>query len=220
MCKKAIVNQRKRARKMNAINDLYEVLKTGSAGPMSAETLAKILPLLAKCWHEFAGSTDSKMRFYKVARDGGPQETAWHPPILSLVVARHPTTDFGSGRVDKQLWSLDFEEITANHRKIGWSQSRRTATRLFAKQLAVQVCDAVKQGRHSDSKYVNEGVLVWEDDYIIVRQSKLISSKGFADTVSGRRRRFREKLKPLMAAIGWHLAKTRPALNFKKQDRD
>lgn len=202
---------------MTTIMELNTFLQGNPAGPVPAVTRAEILKLLSECWTAFAGSTHTKMQYYKVVRDGGPMSMEWDSPVLTLVVARHPTTGRGSGRVYKQQWELNLENQAADCRTVGYLQSRPRDRDLKVDLIAKQVCDAVLLGPRSGSDFVSECSLVWKDGYVVVRQSKLITGR-FASTIQSRRKRFRNELIPLMAAIGWELVKARPSLTFQRRE--
>lgn len=201
---------------MITIRELAALLRNAPVGVVPAETRVEVLKILGECWAEFAGSTDSKMAYWKVVRDGGAGELAWNPPILSFTVERHGTAVLGSTRAEKQEWKLDLSKKTAHHTVIGFRQMRPTASRLNVKSIATRVCDAVRQGPNSNSDLISRGILVWKDDCIVVRHGMLIPNDGYQMTISGRRKRFRAELTPLMGAIGWELVDVGRALTFKR----
>ena len=174
--------------KMNTIRELAEFLGNIPPGPLKNETEAQVLEMLSECWAEFDGSADSKMAYWKVERDDGPEDLEWVPPVLRFVIVRHGSAVLGSTRGEKQQWSLNLEKKRAIHGTIGYVRLRPTAPRLDVKPIAAKIYEAVRKGRNSDSDLISNGVLAWNDDHIIIWHGKLIRADGYKMTVAGRRR--------------------------------
>lgn len=202
---------------MITIQKLAVLLRNTPAGVVPAGTRVKVLKMLEACWTEFDGSADSKMTYWKVVRKEGAGDLVWDPPILSFTVDRHGAAVLGSSRAEKQEWRLDLEKKTAYRDTIGFRQIRPAAARLNVKPIAARVCETVRQGPNSNSALISKGILVWNDDHIVVRHGMLIPNDGPQMTISGRRKRFRAELKCLMGAIGWELVEVGRSLTFKKR---
>jgi hypothetical protein len=81
-------------------------------GPITAHP-ETVIRLLTEAWGHLSGSTDTSMEAY--ARDGGPADLEWNPPILSFTIERHGGTVLGSTRAEKQRWSVDVVQRAATH---------------------------------------------------------------------------------------------------------
>jgi hypothetical protein len=79
------------------------------------------------------------------------------------------------------------------------------------------ICEAAKRGPASPSDLIDRGLVEWRgNDEIRVRHANLIPNVGPKDTISGRRKRLREKLKSEMTAIGWEQVSVRQWITFKR----
>jgi hypothetical protein len=201
---------------MNTIQELATLLRSTPVGLMPAETRMQVRKMLGACWTEFAGSTESKMAYWKAVREEGADDLVWDPPILSFTVERHGAMVLGSSRVEKQEWKLDLQHKTAQHCTAGFRQMRPSAPRLNVKPVAARVCETVRQGPNANSDLVSQGILVWNGDHALVRHGEIIPNNGPAMTISGRRKRFRAELKSLIAALGWELVDVGRVLTFKR----
>jgi hypothetical protein len=218
MRKTAIVNTESEYIKMITIQELSTLLRSTPVGRVPAETRVLVLKMLGACWTEFAGSTESKMAYWKAVREEGADDLVWDPPILSFTVERHGAMVLGSSRAEKQEWRFDLEHKTAQHCTAGFRQMRPSAPRLNVKPVAARVCEAVRQGPNANSDLVSQGIIVWKGDHVLVRHGELIPNNGYHQmTISGRRKRFRTELKSLMAALGWELVDVGRVLTFKRR---
>jgi hypothetical protein len=85
------------------------------------------------------------------------------------------------------------------------------------KPLVGEVIAAVQKGPASDCELVKRGVVAWKgDDQISIAQGALISGQGYAQTIAGRRKRFRIELERRMNAIGWRLEIVQRSMVFRK----
>ncbi len=194
------------------------LLRNMPAGLIPAAKAAEILKVLEECWDDFEGSADTKMQFWKIVRDGVPEDFAWKPPILSFTIERHGSLVLGSSRAEKQRWSLNIAEGTARHDVTGFRQMEPRALALDVKAIATKVCEEVQKGPAINSELTTQGILIWKgDDEIIIKHGKLIPNDGFKQTISGRRRRFRADLKNKMALIGWELIDEGRVLIYRRK---
>ena len=201
-----------------SIKDLAAALRDIPMGQIPSAKEDEILKLVGECWHEFEGSADSKMEFSKVERDGGPANFTWKQPILSFTIERHGSFVLGSKRAEKQQWSLNIIEGTAQHGVVGFRQMQPKAPALDVKAIATIVCEEVQKGPAKDSDLVSQGVLIWKGhNEITIRHGKLIPADGFNQTVSGRRKRFRADLRAKMKEIGWEIITEGQSLHYRRK---
>jgi hypothetical protein len=198
------------------IRKLASALSDIPAGVIPASMIDELFKLVEASWNEFSGSDETSMDTLKISRDKGPERTTWRPPCLSFVIERHGGTVLGSGRAEKQEWTLNLEKRTANHQQIGYRQLRPNAKPLDVKPLADGVCKVVQEGRSSAFYLVSDGIIVWKnDDELTVFHGKIVNG-GYQRTVAGRRKRFIAQLKTKMDLIGWGLVSQGRGLEFKK----
>jgi hypothetical protein len=88
--------------------------------------------------------------------------------------------------------------------------------RLDVKPIARRVCDAVRQGPRCDDKLVEKGILVWSGDAeVLIYHARLVGGAN-QQTITARRRRFRDALTTQMKEFGWNLVKVRQGMLFRK----
>lgn len=203
---------------MTGLEKLAAQLQDLSAGPVSGSAKMDITRLLSDCWNEFGGAADSRMAYWKIIRDEGPQRMMWSPPRLSFTIERHGGIVQGSTRAEKQEWVLDIEKKTARQEIIGFRQVYPRARVLNVNAIADDVCKAVLGGPGVESPLASQGVLFWTaDSEIVLKHAKLIPNDGFQQTIAGRRKRFRTDLESKMDALGWELIATGRSLTFKRK---
>jgi hypothetical protein len=202
------------------LNDLANLLQAFAAGPVPSEQRSEVLKLLAGCWNEFAGATETKMQSWKLIRDSGAEDLIWDPPVLSFTVERHGGLVLGSSRAEKQQWDANIATRTASTRSVGYRQVRPAAPRVSSKKIgaiADEVCAAVKEGANSASPLVAHGVIVWEsENRVSIKHGTLIPPADYQQTTSGRRRRFRCVLESKMKSMGWNLISVSRTMVFQK----
>ena len=151
--------------------------------------------LLAACWHEFDGD-DGGMTGDKLL--GRMEGVVWKPPGLCFTVERHGGTVKGSSRATLQEWRLDMDKNTARCEERRFRQVRVRQPRFGVVPLAEEVASAICQ-RRDDQR------LKWhEDGRVRVLIGKVLpDGSAVAQTLAGRRRRFRVALRVRLAAEGW-----------------
>jgi hypothetical protein len=151
--------------------------------------------LLAACWEEFAGD-DGGMTGDKLL--GRMEAVVWEPPILSFTIERHGGTVLGSSRAAMQRWRLDLGNKTVHCTEAGFRQVEAMQPRLDVGALAGSVAAAVLQCQE-------DARLRWYDDgrVRVLVGTALPRGSAAAQTLAGRRRRFREALRERLAAEGW-----------------
>jgi hypothetical protein len=189
---------------------LAEELKQIAPGEQSSDVSKRILVALALVWHRFKGSHETGMMSDKLPR---AEKVTWSPPVLSFTIERHGAFTLGSSRAELYRWEVDVDKNTATYVLCGFRQLAPPAPRLSVEPIAKSVCEAVQAGPHGDPK----AFLVWRSvDEVLVKQSLFIPDNGPMQTVSGRRRRFREALIEQMREIGWTYEPTGRWIKFRR----
>ena len=199
---------------------LKEYLQSLPAGSLPDEQCTQLLTLLASCWDEFSGVSDTKMGWWKVVRDGGPRDLRWHPPILSFTIERHGSLVLGSTRAEKQRWSLDLENRTASADTVGHHQVHRPAQLFRSSEMAAmaeKICSEIQEGPSSTSDYTTRGIIAWDGpDRVRIKHGEVVPPAAFQQTTAGRRKRFRPILESKMQAIGWKLDQVGRTMTFRR----
>jgi len=166
-----------------------------ATGPGPIEDAAALIALLAAVWPSLDGADDEAMGSWKLHRMEGPE---WRPPLLTFSIERHGAVVLGGTRADLQRWTVNLDTLTASVEVAGHRQLRPLAPRLNVAPLVAEIVELVAAGVEDDR-------LGWSPDRqtVRVRIGKIIPADGFAQTVAGRRKRFRDKLRAAMAASGW-----------------
>jgi hypothetical protein len=175
------------------IDSLSQHLATLPPGPISNP--GDLERLLAACWHEFQGD-DCGMTGQKLL--GRMEEVIWEPQTLSFTVERHGGTVLGSSRATLQEWRLDLDKRTAWCEERRFRQVRARQPRLDVRALAEAVARLIL-GRQED------GRLQWfEDGRVRVLVGEVLpGGSAVAQTLAGRRKRFRQALRERLADEGW-----------------
>jgi hypothetical protein len=203
---------------MKKLLELKTTLENFPAGSIPVGMRRKILELVEECWKQFEGSGKTKMEVWKIGRDNGPEDLTWDPPNLWFTIDRHGGTVMGSTRAERQTWTLNLPAMTAIQSVSGYRQLRPNSPRLDVTPIAKDICEVVKLGPNSHSDLIERGIVEWKgDDEIRVNHANLIPSEGPNQTISGRRKRFREKLKSEMKAIGWEQVSVHQWMTFKRR---
>jgi hypothetical protein len=199
---------------METIAKLHTLLTPITAGKLSKDIESRVVDLLSRCWDQFEGSHDTKMTPEKVMRAG---DIEWNPPHLSFNIPRHGAVVLGSKREELHRWSVDIDRKTAQWISNGYRNLVPNARSLDVKAIAASVCEAIRVGAEGTHDLHSTDAIVWDGhDVVTVRQGILIPNNAVAQTIAGRRRRFRNYLTQGMKALGWDLIKITPALKFKR----
>jgi hypothetical protein len=194
------------------VGPLLDELNNAPQGTLEGPGQHKVMKLLANCWHEFRGAGETAMNARKLIR---AEDISWNPPVLSFTIERHGAAVLGSTRAELQCWSVDLVRGTAHCEHGKYRQLIRPAPRLDVKPIATRVRNAVQQGPASNCDLVKMKIVVWKNhDTVFIKHGALISGKGYAQTVAGRRRRFRNELTDQMQNIGWRLESVQRAMTF------
>ena len=164
-------------------------------GPGHIEDAGALIEHLAPVWPSFSGPYDEAMSSGKLGRIEDPK---WQPPLLTFVIERHGGFVLGSTRAELQQWTVDLDTLTASAEGVGRRQLRPLAPRLNVAPLVAEIAELIAAG-------IDDDRLGWSSDRqtVRVRIGKIIPADGFAQTVAGRRRRFRDRLTAALAASGW-----------------
>jgi hypothetical protein len=122
-----------------SIADLEKYLADAEEGPIpDVDTLAG---LLAACWHELAGSRETRMSIRKLL--GRIASAEWRRPVIDFIIQRYGGTALGSSRAELQRWSVDVAARTAAWSSAGRRQVRPTQMRLNVRSLADELAHLV-----------------------------------------------------------------------------
>jgi hypothetical protein len=203
---------------MNKLTELRVTMYNLPAAPIPLEMRDRVLELVLECWFEFDSSRTGKMEPWKTRRDGGPENLTWLPPLLSFEIDRHGGTVMGSTRAERQRWTLNLDTHSAVSKTCGHRQLRPNSPRLDVGPKVRAVCAAVQRGPASASDLMAQGIVEWRsDDELRVKHSKLIPDDGPRQTIIGRRKKFRAKLRNEMTAIGWDEVPGRLWITFQRR---
>jgi hypothetical protein len=197
-----------------ALGELIAVLHDVQAGPVPQDLSASVLRRLKEAWPGLKGSSDTSMHSDKLYR---AEELRWEPPVLSFRIERHGATVLGSTRAEVQHWRVDLQYSVASCGTESFRQIEQRARGLDVKPIVKHVLEVVAEGSASTAELVQNGTILWQSDsVVVVRHGALVPGSGFARTVAGRRKRFRQALAERMALLGWRLARVRTSMVFER----
>jgi hypothetical protein len=149
--------------------------------------------LLADCWEDLDGGTETKMRAEKLWRI---EELEWVPPILKFSIERHGQTVNGSSRATVYRWSVNLETgeagIIGEKRRQIYAMDKR----LDVKPIAQSLADAIIAGK-PDAR-----IIVNKDGSVRLKIADIIPAT-YKETTSARRSRLRVRLSTILAPHGW-----------------
>jgi hypothetical protein len=173
---------------------LIEYLKATARGPINDTSYLE--PLIIDCWDRFFGSDRAGMTAEKLIQR--MENIYWDPPILSFSIERHGGLVLGSTRAEVQKWELNMDDMSASFSIIGRRQIVPMQERVFVKPIAKEISELIIN--HKNDKRLNwkkDGSVRIFIDKILPRES------AFKQTLSGRRKRFRNELERLLTAEKW-----------------
>ena len=178
------------------MNELIELLSSTPKGKIS--DLSKLCPLLRKHWEEFAGHDYGNMKGFKL--EDRMKEVQWNPPCLTLSIVRHGQFVLGSKFGSKQKWTVNLETKTARSEEFQKVLLSPLQPKLNVMPIAEEICKLILSGKEDER-------LKWYDDgRVRINIGKIIPDKNTAaQTVSGRRKRFKKALSDILHKEGWVL---------------
>lgn len=176
------------------MENLLRFLERLSPGWISNK--AKLESLLDEAWDCFDISNDEGMTGEKLL--GRMEEVIWDPPILSFTIERHGGTVLGSSRAELHKWEFNISSRKATCKKGRYRQIKRQQPPFKVEGLVKEISELIIN-RKEDPR------LKWYDDVRVrVKISKIIpDSSTPQQTVSGRRKRFRNALDEILKNNGW-----------------
>jgi hypothetical protein len=152
-------------------------------------------PLLDECWSRFRGSEGGGMEAEKLERIG---EVQWTPPLLVFEIERHGGWAVGSGRGERQQWTLNVDAGTASFHEEGHSQLRPMQPRLNVEAMADEVAQMITTGQ------LDPRLRWYPDGAVRVLIGEILPEhSAVKETLAGRRRRFAMALVDRLGCAGW-----------------
>lgn len=175
------------------LDALRTFLRPLPTGPVMDE--AGLTAALAAAWPSLGDSSETAMAAFKVRRLEAP---SWKPPLLAFDLERHGATVLGSSRAEVQVWTVNVEAGTADVAHSSHRQVRPSAARLTVGPLADEIVTLILSGQ-TDAR------LTWSSDKqsVNVNIGLVVPDSGPKQTITGRRKRFRQALQERLAASGW-----------------
>lgn len=176
------------------LEELKEYLRSVPIGPVVDRT--NLQNLLIECWDEFDRSDEGGMTADRLL--GRMEEIYWNPPILSFIIERHGAYVRGSTRAEKQNWDLNLETDIATLSNGGYRQLRPKQQPMNIKPIADDIARLVVENQRDNQ-------LEWGADgsVRILIENILPHNSAGKQTLTGRRKRFREEIEKLLTAQGW-----------------
>ncbi len=180
---------------MSAIDDLRTYLD--GLKPGDVQDAGQLSQLLSEAWPDFSGSDEESTWPSKIV--GRMEEVKWTPPVLKFAIERHGGTAMGSTRASLHDWTIDVEQRTALMENTRYRQLQRRNPPLHVKPLAKDIADLIINGR-------NHPALQWSDNRreVYLQVGEVIPADCPAQTLTGRRKRFKDELIRCLASAGWH----------------
>jgi hypothetical protein len=159
--------------------------------------------LLSEHWGEFQlPEQEGGMAAYKLKNR--MEKVTWTPPNLEFNIERHGGAARGSSRAEMQHWTIDLKERIASWEGLGFRQIEPTADRFFSQPLVEEVVQAILANK--PHKWIE-----WNDDGSVFAKTAEVFPVRSAkkETLSGRRKSFREKLEVRLKIEGWSCERRR-----------
>ncbi len=162
---------------------------------LSEQDTSDLESLLTKAWPTISGADAGGMKVEKLS--GRIENAAWNPPLITFDIERHGGTVLGSTRATLQGWTINTSDWTARVYEGKWRLKTPQQPALRMEPLVAEICDIIVN-RSEDERVKWSG-----ESCVRVIAGKTIPDIGPKQTVEGRRRRFRAKLKESLLALGW-----------------
>jgi hypothetical protein len=131
------------------------------------------------------------------------EDVRWDPPVLSFTIERHGGMALGSTRAELQNWRVDLDrKMAVCENRQSYRQKRARADGIRMELIARELADGIV-ARRSDRRFKWQGT---ETVRVLIAEI-FPSDSGYKQTVTGRRKRLRTLLEPLLREKGWHQVK-------------
>jgi hypothetical protein len=166
-------------------------------GPIS--NTADIDRLLADKWDNFTGD-DGGMQGYKLLNR--MEDVVWSPPKMTFKIERHGGMVQGSTRAEIQEWELDLDTMTGTFKEAGRRQLSPQQPPVRAKPIAEEIGNLILAGKE-------DARLDWlgAGEVRVLIGTILPQDSAVKETLTARRKRFREELQKKLAGSCWQEAK-------------
>ncbi|TWU09891.1 hypothetical protein [Allorhodopirellula heiligendammensis] len=148
-------------------------------------------------WEDLSGSSEEGMAQYKL--HGRMDKISWNSPILTFSIERHGGLVMGSSRADVHYWKVNLKECTAEIERKSYRQIDKMAPRVRIAPIVDEIVAALLSGSTDER-------IEWKENgeaHVLTSKQLFPGSSGYSETVGGRRRNFRDKLKTRLAEVGW-----------------
>lgn len=164
---------------------------------LSGKIVSNIEKSLSECWTQLEGSSQERTTPQKLSRR--TENMNWCPPILTFMIERHGGTVNGSTRADLHTWQINLESMTARIVRSSSRQIEPTLSPLDVKPLIERIIQAVASNTDADGIRWAQG-----RKQVNIKASHFIPDNCCAQTLAGRRKRFRTCLDERMKNLGWN----------------
>ena len=170
---------------------LRQLLRSKQPGPVDHE----VGTALEIAWDEITGSEATKLYSYKLQR---AEDLVWAPPFLTFQIERHGGTAQGSSRAEVYSWLVNIDRGEATCGKVSHRQLV-PMHKCFKPGPLVEELQNIIENRVADERveYKNSRNTVAK---ILVGKFVTANNK---QTLTGRRKKFREVMQSKMAEMGW-----------------
>ncbi|MEB8534630.1 hypothetical protein, partial [Acidithiobacillus ferriphilus] len=174
---------------------LKEILFGMDNGLIAPQFIKRVKEQLIEAWPYIKGSDAEKTFSDKLCRI---EKLTWNNPLLEFILERHGPTVSGSSRAPLHIWSVDVTKMKATVKKGKYRQLEKRSKKFQFKKAIEEVINLVVS--KSDHEWLD-----WDPERNRARIfiTRIIPNNAPGQTVSGRRRRFRELLQPALKEVGW-----------------
>ncbi len=180
--------------------ELKKTLTVINDGPVEdAVKVKEVEQCLFEIWEHLIGSNEEGTTGDKIW--GRTEDMIWEPPELKFTIERHGGTVLGSSRAALHFWSVNVDSGTVEIVKKSWRQLSPSSRRLNVAPIATEIAELMINDKDDER-------LKWSDDrnFVTVQIGKVIPNDGSAQTIQGRRNRFRIALETEINPKGWKIA--------------
>ncbi len=193
---------------MTHCDALQELLHDHPGGTVDLRTAfgRQVLSGLAEVWASLAGCGDQKTTAEKIYR---AENFCWLPPsVISFRLERHGATINGSSRAEIHCWHVNLDDRAAHIARKTYRQVWKSDSRMNCAAWARDIASIILARKDHFG-------LVWsEERQNVTLKLEILIPTTYAQTTSGRRKRFRESLVPLLAELGWDFCPKGTIMHF------